>query len=372
MLNQFVLPINVDINAPAGHYYIVTTQIESDVETISIENTQVFDFRWPDGNNNNEELNSINTLSQLANTTNLDISGISNFREFLDAVGLSDLTSQELLDIKNFTLVIPKSDAVELSSVQAVSQQNMWINADIDNGSINYHGLSVEGTIGNDNIKLGAGGDRVNGGEGDDHIDLGASGSNPSDWSSLDKVNYVGKFNLIDFKTGKTVEAFSITKNQDSGEVTVSDLYTRGLDEGTDILRNVDVIRFGDGTHIFINTRHEIHTWTRHDGDGGSTRVRRDFFEGSKFDDVIEGLQYGDRIEAGDGNDVVWADGSVSNIISEITIAGGDGWRHPFEDNGLQNIWQSLKPQFIELEHISVHFDAASQVRWLSDDGSNG
>ena len=348
MLNQFVLPINVDINAPAGHYYIVTTQIESDVETISIENTQVFDFRWPDGNNNNEELNSINTLSQLANTTNLDISGISNFREFLDAVGLSDLTSQELLDIKNFTLVIPKSDAVELSSVQAVSQQNMWINADIDNGSINYHGLSVEGTIGNDNIKLGAGGDRVNGGEGDDHIDLGASGSNPSDWSSLDKVNYVGKFNLIDFKTGKTVEAFSITKNQDSGEVTVSDLYTRGLDEGTDILRNVDVIRFGDGTHIFINTRHEIHTWTRHDGDGGSTRVRRDFFEGSKFDDVIEGGQYGDRIEAGDGNDVIWADGSALSIRSEITIAGGDGWRHPFENSGLQNIWETMKADFVD------------------------
>ena len=225
----------------------------------------------------------------------------------MDSVGLSDLNNQDLQDVGNFTLVIPKGEAVALSSVQAVSQHNMWINYDGTGAT----GFSVEGTIGNDTIKLGAGGDRVNGGEGDDRIDLGASGSNLSDWSSLDTVNYNGKFNLIDFKTGKTVEAFSIEKNELTGEVTVTDKFPNGLDEGTDILQNVDVIRFGDGTSIFLNTRHEIHTWTRHDGDGGSTRVRRDFFEGSKFDDVIEGGQYGDRIEAGDGNDVIWADGSA-------------------------------------------------------------
>ena len=364
MINQSVLPISLEIEGLAGGYYIVTTSVLSDADSISIDDELGFNFLSPDGDI--EEFRGLDTIFKLAKATNLNIESVTTFREFLDSVGLSDLNNQDLQDVQNFTLVIPKGEAVALSSVQAVSQHNMWINYD----GTGPTGFNVEGTIGNDTIKLGAGGDRVNGGEGDDRIDLGASGSNLSDWSSLDTVNYNGKFNLIDFKTGKTVEAFSIEKNEFTGEVTVTDDFRNGLNEGTDILQNVDVIRFGDGTSIFLNTRHEIHTWTRHDGDGGSTRVSRDFFEGSKFDDVIEGGQYGDRIEAGDGNDVIWADGSALSIRSEITIAGGDGWRHPFENSGLQNIWETMKADFVDTE-MSVDFGLASRVRWLSDEGSN-
>ena len=63
--------------------------------------------------------------------------------------------------------------------------------------------------------------------------------------------------------------------------------------------------------------------------------------------------------------------GLLLSIRSEITIAGGDGWRHPFEDHGLQSSWQTLKDHLVATA-MSVDFGLATQVRWLSDDGSNG
>lgn len=193
---------------------------------------------------------------------------------------------------------------------------------------------NLSGGDGDDQIYGGAGTDTLRGGRGNDRLDGGnetrSEATKNLNWSS-------GGYGLADVAeyTGPK-SRYVIGFNNDS-TVTVRD--TKAGGDGTDILSNIEVIRFANDEKIFLKpVISQKETWgysisngnTYTSATGTQWRVA-----GSIFDDVIRGNS--DSINGQDGFIRDWIDGAEGNdtILAEggsDYISGGAG--NDFIDGG--------------------------------------
>lgn len=159
------------------------------------------------------------------------------------------------------------------------------------------------GGSGNDTLDGGAGNDTLVGGAGDDTAD-GGSGQDV----------FVLDGNQADFTWVKN----------GNGTWTVTD--TRpGNDEGTDTLKDIETLRFNDGTVNLTTTVNppNLPQVTVIDGSGGN-----DFLPGTSGDDSISGYAGNDRIFAKGGNDTVYGgsgDDTIGGGAGDDELRGGNG-----------------------------------------------
>ncbi len=105
----------------------------------------------------------------------------------------------------------------------------------------------IDGGKGNDTLDGGAGNDNLDGGDGNDTLIGGAGNDTLDGGSGVDVAVYSGKFS--DYKlTPSNDEGHQGKDDDDHGAMTVRDLRS-GSPDGTDVLKNIEVLRFNDGEY---------------------------------------------------------------------------------------------------------------------------
>lgn len=278
--------------------------------------------------------------------------------EFLTALGVTE--SATSLAGRHITVVVP------WRAGDAASTGNTAVGYVVSDGanSIEYNvgeyasiaGFRINATSDDDTITTGDGGDIIRGGGGDDVMDFGTTGSSGNEWQNRDIAVYQGSWLVPNRATGAMVSGFSLEQLPD-GSIRVKDLIVGNVDEGTDILRNVDVIRFeGDGTEILIAPQINYHMWGAEDA-----RWRKLDVQGGVFDDTIQGTQFQDYLDGGDGNDVIL--GGALDPDALITIAGGNSWSSDLFGHGVAK----LDDNNLIDTGVSLDLGLQSRVRFFAD-----
>ncbi len=246
--------------------------------------TQTWDPNGSQGGDVAEYLGAADryTITRLVDTAGT-VTGTANkvYFKVVDSKGDSGEGEDVLIDVE----AVRFSDGEKNLTVTANPWMSGGLNPTIE--GVNWRGSDFEDTIdvsastayaayqanidagdGNDTIKGGNGADNISPGEGDDSIDGGANVARENQpWNNEDSVRYdVAK------------SRFTITRDS-SGVVTVRDKLSDefgGL--GTDKLKNVERIDFGDNTSMRLLVRFNPNTHV-----GGSNNV-----EGTDFGDVID------------------------------------------------------------------------------------
>ncbi|MBL4691856.1 MAG: tandem-95 repeat protein [Magnetovibrio sp.] len=172
---------------------------------------------------------------------------------------------------------------------------------------------SIDGAGGNDTIIGGTGRDTITGGYGNDIID-GSSGTLND--LSIDMAMFSGNR-----------ANYTITTNTLTGETIVVD--TVGLD-GVDVIKNVEVLRFGD--YALISNENDVTLSYNMYGNGNVTamsgNIGNDTLTGYISADTINGGAGDDLINGGGGNDILNGDAGNDTLIGGAgndTISGGQG-----------------------------------------------
>ncbi len=106
----------------------------------------------------------------------------------------------------------------------------------------------LDGGAGKDVLDGGTGNDRLFGGAGDDRLIGGAGNDDIDGGSGIDVAVYSGKF--TDYKLTLSKDGgHSGDKDDDTSAMTVHDTRSGTSYDGTDVLKNVEVLRFADGEY---------------------------------------------------------------------------------------------------------------------------
>ncbi|NBX55083.1 MAG: hypothetical protein EBT70_08480 [Betaproteobacteria bacterium] len=201
-----------------------------------------------------------------------------------DAQGSNSINGSEFAD---------NIDADALGTANKALSKRDWINAG----------------DGNDTIRAGEGGDDITGGAGNDVIDGGSIGvaglletllANPqaNTWELENRATYSGPFNKYQITSAKVDGVMTYT---------VKDLRTNSPD-GTDTVKNVDVLQFSDKQVRLTPNIWIDRGWDAEKGQPGTTRKGINL-EGSGVDDVLgddsDTYAGSDRLIGNDGNDVL-------------------------------------------------------------------
>ncbi|MCT4554418.1 MAG: tandem-95 repeat protein [Pelagimonas sp.] len=178
---------------------------------------------------------------------------------------------------------------------------------------------TIDGGNGADSIRGGSGDDTIRGGLGDDTIDGGADTS--ASGGSGDVVVYSGNrgdYNVIGNSTGLTVTNLT------------------GTGEGTDVLTNVERLRFSDGDVVVSSGLTGVNLIGSSADDNGQSgnpsaltgTILNDTIEGRAGDDLIVALDGRDSLLGEEGNDTIEAgaeDDTVDGGAGDDSITGGAG-----------------------------------------------
>ena len=197
---------------------------------------------------------------------------------------------------------------------------------------------TVSGDEGNDSLQGGSGNDTVYGGTGNDTLE----GQNDNDelyGGSGDDIFYGGFGNdTIDGGSGGETDGdiavytgnrdqYTITGDANGLQIIHNTLAANGGD-GTDILTNIERLRFADGD-VVVSTGL---TGASVNGNSGNDSlvgtILNDTINGFEGNDTIVGLSGIDDIDGGPGNDTIDAGGEDDNVAAgsgDDTIRGGAG-----------------------------------------------
>ena len=184
----------------------------------------------------------------------------------------------------------------------------------------------VNGGVSGDTLAGGLGGDTISGGDGNDSISGGADLDTVTGGTGDDTIDGGGLEHNVAIYTGPR-DHYTVTREVIGGQdwYVVSD--NRGSD-GTDLVTNVDTLRFSDQDFILTPA-----------GAGGLSvgTAGADTILGTGFDDIIQGGAGDDSLAGNDGNDQISAtggnnvmDGGAGNDVltggsGHDTLLGGDG-----------------------------------------------
>ncbi len=182
------------------------------------------------------------------------------------------------------------SDDLDLTSVTGDEEDNTLTGND--------EGQTIEGYAGDDTL-IGEGGDDIfRGGEGDDGI-FGHAEDEDGEGDEVDTAVYEGDF--ADYMVRKE-RVFDADGDPDFIRVHVEDIAddgnTDGTDEGSDALRDVEVLRFANIDNFSVENDLEFDLLTGTDGN--------DDFSGGDRDETIQGLGGNDMIRGGRGDDTIY------------------------------------------------------------------
>jgi Ca2+-binding RTX toxin-like protein len=209
-----------------------------------------------------------------------------------------------------------------------------FVAGDVPETQYNFQGSDhLTGGSGNDTLRGGAGPDTLRGDKGDDSLDGGENATGDSSiwyWNGsrgYDVAEYSGAYSRYEITffndSDEQVNAFA-----DAAYVVVTDGKSdaKGGD-GTDTLRNIEILRFNDGERALQVVKNSYMGWEWVNNQGREVLVTS--WEGTDWDDAILGTDEkddvrdnggDDDITLGAGNDQVWI-GS-----GDDTVDGGAGW----------------------------------------------
>ncbi|WP_445778729.1 hypothetical protein [Shewanella sp.] len=189
----------------------------------------------------------------------------------------------------------------------------------------NFQGSDrLTGGAGDDTLRGGAGPDTLRGDKGDDLLDGGghATGDN-SIWYSngsrgYDLAEFSGAYSRyeITFFDGSDEKVSSIAG---ADYIVVSDgkSSAKGGD-GTDTLRNIEILRFSDGERALQVVKNSYMGWEWVNNQNIEVRVTS--WEGTEWDDVIEGTAEKDEVRDNGGDDIL----SLGAGNDQVWIGAGD------------------------------------------------
>ena len=169
-------------------------------------------------------------------------------------------------------------------------------------GQYDYSGNDeLRGNDGDDTISGGKGGDYIEGGAGDDTIDGGEDGIDRWSGEAMgDTVRFSGSY-----------ADYEVIDEDVNGELVITVTDSNPSGDGTDTIRNVEVLEFSD---MRINVGVSSMTMTN--------------WEGQKIGTHYDGSIFGDTIEGGDGSDFLYggkgAD-TLSGAAGPDMFEGGQG-----------------------------------------------
>jgi len=206
----------------------------------------------------------------------------------------------------------------------------------------------LNGGDGNDTLKGGAGGDTLRGDKGNDALDGGDNRAGDSQYwdpngsNGVDVAEYSGN-----------ADRYTITRASD-GTFTVAD--SKGdAGDGTDTLKNIEVLRFADKQVNLEVVKQVNYQWGTVDGQWKQTSTISNInWSGTDFSDAIDTSKaesaagYQDWVQAGAGNDVIATGKGRDDIYGQEgddTIDGG-------ANGNTGNSWQDWDV---------AHYDAAQK-----------
>ena len=198
-----------------------------------------------------------------------------------------------------------------------------------DNVTASKGGDKIDLGFGDDIVDGGEGADKVMGGAGDDVIDGGANdakkqtdGLRIQEWG--DRAQYKGK--AEDFEIKQILNTDGSIKHYE-----IKDTNTSDGDEGTDIVKNIEILEFSSGggnntneVLLSVNTFKESYIDPQ-----SFQKIEKEIVDGTSFnDEIISEGNARTNIKAGKGDDVIIADkdtDGTSNKGSGDIIDGGEG-----------------------------------------------
>lgn len=254
--------------------------------------TAVYDGNYSDYLFSSEIYSHVNRVGDVERITVVD-----SFDGGFDGVdeGRDIMQNIDLLQFADQTVAV---GSLQLSILGTLSSETLS-----GNSSDNH----IYGFSGDDQLKGKVGNDFLRGGGGNDQL-FGNTWGNRGDVADIDTAVYLG--NISDYifasydypdpaNSGSFIKRYIVVDSSDGG--------ADGINEGTDLLLDIDQLQFADGV---ISIDALPHTQ--------GTSVN-DNINGTSYDDHIDGLAGNDQIKGYDGNDV---------------LAGGQG-----DDKLFGNIW---------------------------------
>jgi len=200
-----------------------------------------------------------------------------------------------------------------------------FVEGEVPATQYNFQGSDrLTGGAGDDTLRGGAGPDTLRGDKGDDLLDGGgnATGDN-SIWYSngsrgYDLAEFSGAYSRyeITFFDGNGEKVNSIAG---ADYIVVSDgkSSAKGGD-GTDTLRNIEILRFSDGERALQVVKNSYMGWEWVNNQNIEVRVTS--WEGTEWDDVIEGTAEKDEVRDNGGDDIL----SLGAGNDQVWIGAGD------------------------------------------------